>query len=390
MTARADIIIVGAGIQGAALAFALSRRGADVLVLEKDSVASGGTGKSCGLVRMHYDLASDAELAWASFPYFEHWDEAVGAGDAGFVRRGFLQLVPPALSEALRANVEMMQGVGIEVDVVTPDDVAALFPGCQVDDFEVAAYEPRSGHADPSGTTAGFMAAARGHGATLAQGCTVEAVIVRGDRVAGVDTSQGVFEAPIVVDAAGPGAAQLASTVGLELPLEVWRHDTAYFGLPEGRGVDWPVVIDHAREVYFRPEGHNQMLVGLEIANQIGGSPDRPYGVMSQDVAQLMIERVCERVPWMATGTMRTAQIGQDGLTPDQRPILGEAGPDGFYLACGLSGTGFKTAPAQGLAMAELILDGASKTVDISGYGLDRFETGDLLEGEHSYGHIWS
>lgn len=390
MTTRAEIIIVGAGVQGAALAFELSRRGADVLVLEKDTVASGGTGKSCGLVRMHYDLESDAQLAWTSFPYFEHWDEVVGAGDAGFVRRGFLQLVPPPLSDALRANVKMMQGVGIEVELVTPDDVAALFPGCQTDDFEVAAYEPRSGYADPSGTTAGFMAAARQRGATLVQGRAVESVLTEGDRVTGVRTDQGDYQAPIVVDAAGPWAAQLARSVGLELPLEIWRHDTAYFGLPEGHGVDWPVVIDHAREVYFRPEGQNQMLVGLEIANQIGGSPDRPYGSMSSDVAELMIRRVCERVPWMADGKMRTAQIGQDGLTPDQRPILDQAGPDGFYLACGLSGTGFKTAPAQALAMAELILDGASKTVDVSGYSLERFKTGDLLEGEHSYGHIWS
>lgn len=390
MTKLADIIIVGAGIQGATIAFESARRGADVLVLEKGTIASGGTGKSCGLVRMHYDLESDARLAWTSFQYFEQWDDMVGAGDGGFVRRGFLQLVPPPLSDALRANVSMMQSVGIEVDVVSPADVAELFPGCQTDDIEVAAYEPRSGYADPSGSTAGFLAAARAHGARLEQGRSARAVSVKGGRVAGVETDAGVYEAPVVVNAAGPWAGALAQTVGLEIPIQIWRHDTAYFGLPEGRGVDWPVVIDHAREVYFRPEGQNQMLVGLEIANEIGGSPDRPYGAMSSKVSELMIERVVERVPWMADGTMRTSQIGQDGLTPDQRPILDQAGPDGFYLACGLSGTGFKTAPAQGLAMAELILDGAASSVDISGYGLDRFAAGRLLEGEHSYGHIWS
>lgn len=390
MTKLADIIIVGAGIQGATIAFESARRGADVLVLEKGTIASGGTGKSCGLVRMHYDLESDARLAWTSFQYFEQWDDMVGAGDGGFVRRGFLQLVPPPLSDALRANVSMMQSVGIEVDVVSPADVAELFPGCQTDDIEVAAYEPRSGYADPGGSTAGFLAAARAHGARLEQGRSARAVSVKGGRVAGVETDAGVYEAPVVVNAAGPWAGALAQTVGLEIPIQIWRHDTAYFGLPEGRGVDWPVVIDHAREVYFRPEGQNQMLVGLEIANEIGGSPDRPYGAMSSKVSELMIERVVERVPWMADGTMRTSQIGQDGLTPDQRPILDQAGPDGFYLACGLSGTGFKTAPAQGLAMAELILDGAASSVDISGYGLDRFAAGRLLEGEHSYGHIWS
>jgi len=390
MTGRADIIIVGAGIQGATLAFELAKRGAQVLVLERDTVASGGTGKSCGLVRMHYDLESDAQLAWTSFPYFERWDEMVGAGDCGFVRRGFLQLVPPRLSDALRANVAMMRSIGIEVETVGAAEVAGLFPGCATDDVVVAAYELRSGYADPSGTTAGFLAAARRHGARLQQGCLVESVLVEADRVTGVATSTGELAAAVVVDAAGPWAAQLARSVGLDVPIEVWRHDTAYFGLPEGRGTDWPVVIDHAREVYFRPEGQHQMLVGLEVANEIGGSPDRPYGTMSGEVSDLMIERVCERVPWMVDGTLRATQVGQDGLTPDQRPILDQVGPEGFYLACGLSGTGFKTAPAQGLGMAELILDGVASSTDISMYSLDRFRRGELLEGAHTYGHIWS
>ena len=102
-----------------------------------------------------------------------------------------------------------------------------------------------------------------------------------------------------------------------------------------------------------------------------------------------MAARVCARVPWMEAGTFRTAHGGQDGITPDQRPILGPAGPDGFYLACGFSGTGFKTAPAVGACMAELILDGGRRTVDISGYALRRFGEGRPLTGEHPYGHLW-
>jgi glycine/D-amino acid oxidase-like deaminating enzyme len=91
----------------------------------------------------------------------------------------------------------------------------------------------------------------------------------------------------------------------------------------------------------------------------------------------------------MSGGTFRTAHGGQDGITPDQRPIIGPAGPDGFFLACGFSGTGFKTAPAVGASLAELILDGAATTADISVYGLDRFEQGRPLVGEHPYGALW-
>lgn len=91
----------------------------------------------------------------------------------------------------------------------------------------------------------------------------------------------------------------------------------------------------------------------------------------------------------MTNGTFRTAHGGQDGITPDQRAILGRAGSDGFFVACGFSGTGFKTAPAVGACLAELILDGRSTTVDITGYSLDRFAAGRPLVGEHPYGHLW-
>jgi sarcosine oxidase subunit beta len=390
MSESADVIVVGAGVQGASLAFHLARRGTSVLVLERESVAAGATGRSSGFVRMHYDLESDARLAWASFPYFRDWSDLVGAGDCGFVRTGFLQLMPERLAPELRANVAMQQGIGIATRVVGPDEIAELVPGAVVDDIGAGAYEPESGYADPSGTAAGLLAAARREGARLVQGCRVDSVAVDGDAVTGVVTDRGRFGAPVVVDVAGAWAAGLAATVGVDVPVEAWRHDTAFFGLPAGRGPDFPIVIDEANQVYFRPEGRDMMLVGLEAGNEIGGSPDRPLRSASAANIEEMVRRVCARVPWMADGDLRTAHGGQDGITTaDQRPILGRAGPDGFYLACGFSGTGFKTAPAIGACLAELILDGAATTVDISGYALERFHQGRLLVGEHPYGKLW-
>ena len=390
MIETADVIIVGAGVQGASLAFHLARRGTRVLVLERETVAAGATGRSSGFVRMHYDLESDARLAWASFPYFRAWQDMVGAGDCGFVRTGFIQLMPETLADHLRANVEMQQGIGITTRVVEPAEIARLIPGVVTEDIAVGAYEPESGYADPSGTAAGFLAAARERGARLIQGCQVRAVEVDGESVVGVETDRGRFGAPIVVDVGGAWAARLAATVGVDVPVEAWRHHTAFFGLPTGRGPDFPIVIDEMNEVYFRPEGHDMMLVGLEAGNEIGGSPDRPLASAGPAVVEDMVRRICARVPWMADGTFRTAHGGQDGITTaDQRPILGRAGPDGFYLACGFSGTGFKTAPAVGACLAELILEGEATTVDISGYSLERFAEGRLLVGDHPYGKLW-
>ena len=389
MQASADVIIVGAGVQGASLAFHLARRGARVTVLERGTVGAAATGRSSGFVRMHYDLESESRLAWASFPYFTEWQDRVGAGDPGFVRTGFLHLVPEALAAHLRANVAMQQRIGINTSVVTPVEAGGLVPGAVMDDVAVGAHEPDSGYADPSGTAAGFMAAARAHGASLVQGCRVASVAVAGEAVVGVETDSGRLAAPVVVDAAGAWAAELAATVGLDIPVQAWRHDTAYFGLPDGRATDFPIVIDDVNQVYFRPEGSEMMLVGLEAGNELGGSPDRPMAPMRQAIVEEMIARLCARVPWMVAGTLRTSHGGQDGMTPDQRPILGRAGPDGFILACGFSGTGFKTAPAIGACLAELILDGQATTVDIGAYGLERFAEGRLLVGEHPYGHLW-
>ena len=389
MIDSAEVIVVGAGVQGASLAFHLAQRGARVLVLEREAVASGATGRSSGFVRMHYDLASDARLAWLSFPYFEDWAAMVGHGDCGFVRTGFVQIMPDELAANVRANIAAQQAIGIDTGMLDATDLARLVPGVVTDDVTTAIYEPRSGYADPSGTAAGFLAAARALGARVVQASPATAVLVDGEVVTGVETEKGRFGAPVVVDVAGAWAAPLARTIGVEVPVEAWRHDTAYFGLPDGRATDFPIVIDEINEIYFRPEGSETMLVGLEGGNEVGGSPDRPLATPRPDVVEEMVRRVCARVPWMADGTLRTSHGGQDGITPDQHGILGRAGPDGFYLACGFSGTGFKTAPAIGRCLAELILDGRATTADIDGYSLERFAAGRPLIGEHPYRMLW-
>jgi sarcosine oxidase, subunit beta len=389
MTETADVIVVGAGVQGASVAFHLARRGVDVLVVERSAIASGATGRSSGFVRMHYDLESESRLAWLSYPYFRAWDERVGAGDCGFVRTGFVQLVPPALAPLLRENVAMQQGLGIETSVVGADDIARLVPGIATDDVEAAAWEPGSGYADPSGTAAGFLAAARSSGARFIQGRRVTAIAVDGDRVSGVMTDTGLISARVVVNAAGAWAGTLAATVGLEVPVTPWRHDTAYFGLPAGRSAAFPIIIDMPNEAYFRPEGRELLLVGSEGDSEIGGSPDRPMDTPREPLLEELITRVCRRIPWITEGTYRGAFPGQDGITPDQRAILGPAGPEGLYLCCGFSGTGFKTAPAVGASLAELIVDGRSSMADISAYGLGRFAEGRRLEGPHPYGQFW-
>jgi sarcosine oxidase subunit beta len=387
MANTADIIIIGAGVQGASLAFHLALRGARAMVLEKRFVAAGATGRSSGLVRMHYDVRQDTELAWRSFQYFRNWREIVG-GECGFTRTGFLQLVAAADVPLLKANVAMQQSIGVPVLLVGADDVKRLAPSFSSQDIELAAYEPESGYAMPSDTAACFMNAAREKGAQLLQDCMVTGVTVCGGRVAGVSTTQGEFSAPILVNAAGAWAAQLNRMAGLDLPYNTWRHDTMFIRRPVEPRQAHPTVIDSANEMYFRPEG-GLTLLGLEDGNSLGESPEGDTDRARPGFVERGIDRLCRRMPAAENGSLHSAHGGYDGITPDDHPLLGAAGPDGYYLDCGFSGTGFKTAPAVGLCMSELILDGASMAVDLSIYSPNRFAEGRYITGEHSYGVAW-
>lgn len=391
MAETADVIVIGAGVQGASLGFHLARRGARTIVMERTTVAAGATGRSSGLVRMHYDRLADACLAHESLAWFRAWNERVG-GDCGLTTTGFLQLVGPAKADSLRANVAEQRSVGIRTEVVTPAQIRELAPAIDVADDELGAYEPDSGYADPSAVAMGFVRGARDAGARLVQGAGVLAITVAGGVVNGVETTKGSFFAPIIVNAAGAWAGRIASMAGMSLPLTVWRHDVAYLGAPPMVPIPFPVVIDDTNAMYFRPEGTETVLVGLEDHTAGDGSPDRETDSVESGFVERVTDRITRRVPGLADGTFKAAHSGQDGMTPDERPILGSAGsagPVGLYLDCGHSGTGFKTAPAIGLAMAELILDGAPRTIDLSPYSVERFANGRLLVGDHSYGHIW-
>ena len=381
-----DAIVIGAGVMGASISYNLSKRGLKVLILERQSVGVGATGASSGLVRMHYDLEIDSALAWQSFHFFSNWRERIG-GECGFHRTGFLQIVAPDKNNQLRGNVEMQKKLGILTEVVTAEQVRKIAPMFNTDDFELAAYEPESGYADPVLTTNSFIENAKACGAVLRQDCEVTGIRVSGGKVVGVNSSRGSFDAPVIVNCAGTFADRIGKLAAVEIPLTTWSHDVAFVKRPASVGLH-PTCIDDAFSMYFRPEGE-LTLIGLEDYNRLGEPPESDLGRVDPEFVMRAIDRICERMEGMEEGSLHSTHVGRDGLTPDQRAIIDQAGPDGFYIACGFSGTGFKLSPAVGVCMSELILDGQAKLVDVSSLNLDRFARGELLKGEHSYGDIW-
>ena len=273
MTQTYDAIVIGAGVMGASLAFHLAERGLKPVILERRASASGATGHSSGLVRMHYDLAAESELTFVSYKnYFSNWKERVG-GDCGFINTGFMQIAKREHEDKLRGNVANQQRIGINTSVISAEDVKRLFPDLITDHFDFAAYEPDSGYADATLTANAFLEAAKRNGATLIQNCEVTAIHTSGGRVAGLSTTKGAFEAPIFVNAAGAWAKHVASLAGIDVPLETWTHDVAFLHRPPSLG-KFPAVIDDVINCYFRPEGSALILAAGEDESLRGEAPD--------------------------------------------------------------------------------------------------------------------
>ena len=383
----ADIVVIGAGIHGASTAFHLAQRGAKVAVVEAKAAGNGATGRSSGLVRMHYDLAAESALAWKSFDYFTNWAERVG-GDCGFVRTGFVRIVPREHEDSLRANVADQVALGIDTRLVTAEEIAEIAPLLAHDDFELAAFEPESGYADPTSACSTLLGAARSHGASLYQGCAVEAIDTHRGRVTGVETAAGRIATKCVVLAAGAWSGRLAATAGVNLDLCAWHHDTGFITRPDAVDSPLPTVIDDINELYLRPEGQSLVLIGLEDGNK---TDDRPDDSSPADPAFVdhVVDRVVRRVPSFVDSRFHSSHGGTDGISPDQRPILGQSDIDGLILQTGFSGTGFKIAPAVGLAISELVLDGKTTSVCIADFDPGRFAARRPLQGDHPYEALW-
>lgn len=382
MAETADVVVVGGGVHGVSTAYALASRGVRVVLVEKGALASGASGRSSALVRMHYTNEWDARLAFASFPVFRHWADIMG-GPPVFTRTGFVTVVAPPYAGNLRKNVEMLRGIGINTVALSPAELKALQPFANVDDIGAAAYEPDSGYANPAETVEGFRRRAQELGARILQWTTVTTILRRESRVVGVETSAGRIDAGAVVVAAGAWAPRLCREFGLALPARPKGVDTVLVTRPP----DLPphvIFIDTVLGTYFRPESGVLTLVGVPC-QEWDLDPDGPASLPAEAPA-VGAQLLTHRIPAMERATLARGYRAFDGYSRDRHAILGRVeGIDGLYLQTAHSGSGFKIAPAVGTCMAELILDGRAKTVDIEPFSLARFAAGRSPEGPHPY-----
>ena len=231
---NADIVILGAGVIGTSIAFQLARRNPGrVVLLDKEVVAAGGSGRSSALIRMHYSFPPEVELALRSLEIFKNWEDIVER-PAHFRNVGFVRLVPEAEVERLRAQVDMQRRLGANVELIGADDLAQIEPDWAVDDVALAAYEPDSGYGDGAVVAGDFLSRAREMGVEYLPHTSATALRTAGGRIRAVETDDGTIESPVVVSAIGPWSRPLLSTLHLDLPIEPEYHQVAILRNPPG------------------------------------------------------------------------------------------------------------------------------------------------------------
>jgi sarcosine oxidase, subunit beta len=384
----ADVVVIGGGVAGLSTARALTELGVpDVVVVERDTIGSGGSGKSSGVVRCHYGIPSLAAMAWRSLPVLEGAVETLGA-PSGYRRTGYLVGVGTDNLGALRANVAMHQHLGIDVELVGRDAARDLWPWARLDDFAEFAYEPRGGYGDGHQTALAFAAAARRGGATMRQHSPVDSLETTDGRVHGVRLRDGSrLAAAHVVLAAGPWSAALAAGVGVDLPLRAQRAQILL--VEPGRALGpVPVFSDLVSLQYVRSEGATSLLLGdSDHSCPEWSDPDDYRERVNEEELATAIPKFDHRFPGLDGASLSSSYAGCYDVTPDYNPVISPAPVEGLWLCAGFSGHGYKISPAVGELMADLIVHGRSRHPDIDhrDFRWERFGQEDLLVSPHPY-----
>jgi glycine/D-amino acid oxidase-like deaminating enzyme len=375
MIRTADVVIIGAGTTGVSLAFHLALAGiSKVVVLERTFVGAGGTGWSVGIIRQLYPTREAIEMVVRSLAVYRDFDAAVG-GASGYVGCGALIGVAPAMRVSLEQTIALQRSLGVRAEVLDPADAGRVEPRIDVSRLGAVLYEPDSGYADPAGVAAAYAAAARRRGVAIEQDAEVTAVRVAGDRVAGVETARGErIDTSVVVDAAGLWSPAVARLAGVELPIVIGRHPVFVVERDVAFGAPHPVFLDLAGGSYVRPESGGLTLTGSLIDDETRHpmDPERLGDDVGFAEATEVLERTGRAIPRLADARYRRGWAGAFDITPDWMPILDESPLPGFWIAAGMSGHGFKLAPAVGEMMAALIT-GSTPAVSPEPFRLARF-----------------
>lgn len=368
MELRTTVVIVGGGIIGCSIAYNLVRRGCNAVLVERDSVGSGTTGRSVGGIRHFKRDPLEAELSGAGYALHKQLHEELGAPTdfritgslAIYSDRGELESAQPAIPALARR--------GVRLDILEPTDVLRFAPYLYTGDIAGGVYCPDDARSDPYAVTQAYRSAAQRLGAVVLEHTVVKGVDVERGRVTGVETDATRIEAEVVVNAAGAAAGEVGDMVGVRLPVTPSKRQAFLLESTDPTVSQGPVVLEEAQDLHFIPDPYGTIIIrGVPSIGTLDTLVD--WGQLEE-----IIPVICHRAPSLSEARVQKAWAGVRAFSGDGRPILGFVSePSGFFCAVAWGGVGFAQGPVVGVIAAEMILDGKPLTLDVTALSPSRF-----------------
>ncbi len=385
MTERYDAIVVGGGVMGCAALHYLAERGLNKTILfERDALASGSTGRSMTILRMHYSNRVTTEMAWWSRAVIADFDNVAGA-PSGFRQNEWLLFPGAGNGAAARRNVELAQSVGVETEALNIDDASSRWPYMDFGGNDCIVYEPKSGFADSHLVTTGFANSARKHGAVIRLGTTVLEILHEGNRVVEVKTDIGDYFADRIVLTTGPWTNVLLESLGVALPLHTVRHQVIRLqqqpGFDDAAESFHPTIVHIPSGLSARPDTPGTAMIGYR-EDEV--DRDTYNQGVDTEVAAEGMTILSDIIPAYADAMWIGGWSGLFTVTPDWNPIIDYVpGFENLVVGAGFSGHGFKLSPAIGMSLAELATGAGETTFDLNALRASRFDEDDLLRSAY-------
>jgi len=389
MSETTDVLVIGGGLMGCSTAYHLAQSGVNTTLVERRAQpGQETTARSGAIIRAHYGVPALVTLALEANQRYARFEDEVGL-PCGFVQSGYSVLVDADDEANLRGAVAMHRSLGVNVSLISPDELKAMVPAVKTEGAALVAWEPDGGYASPPLTVAAYAAQADRLGAALRFDCPVTDAKREG---AGWRVTLGdgtTISTEQIVLCTGNWSRPIGALFGLDLPVTPVRAQIVVLERPASFAGVFPVVSDLISLAYFRADGAGGMWVGssdsadlMEALAQPDGY-DEGVGVHAINDAR---RKAALRFEGMDAGDKGGVQRAFSGLyetTPDWQPIMDSLG-DGFHVAVGFSGHGFKLAPVVGEAMVARVL-GKPDPFDISLFALSRFAEGRPIRSSHPY-----
>jgi sarcosine oxidase subunit beta len=376
MEKTADVVIIGGGIIGVSIAYYLGKMGArDVVVFEKDLIGEGSTGLCAGGIRRQWSTEVNMHFAMKSFEVFQNFEEEFGASSE-FHQIGYLFLARDEEElESFKKNIELQNRFGVPSQLLNREEVKKEWPFLNLEDVFGGAFCDTDGYAGPNEVTHAIARGARRHGVKIFEKTEVVSIEVVRDRIVSVTAGDGRVETRTVVNAAGPYAANVGRLAGVEIPVNPIRRQLFVTDPFDKIPPSVPLTIDHKQNFYFRREGECVLLSGPQ--------DEKPSFNLTTDFDSMVqtAEKAMHRVPVFEKAKINRGWAGLYEISPDNHAIMGKVPEvEGLILAVGFSGHGFQHGPAAGMAIAELIWNGKSESIDINPLALRRFKEGKAIK----------